>query len=79
MTTENDALLEAQLRQALAPAGEPGGELRARICAGLMDRITAMAAALPPHTVVPYRNIPKRDYPKNTPIEVYADDEAPGR
>lgn len=52
---------------------------RARICAGLMDRITAMAAALPPHTVVPYRNIPKRDYPKNTPIEVYADDEAPGR
>ena len=27
---------------------------------------TGLARALPPHTVVPYRNIPKKDYPKNT-------------
>lgn len=38
---------------------------RARICAYLAEEITAMAEALPPHTVVPYRNIRKRDYPKN--------------
>ncbi len=51
---------------------------RERICAALMDAITAMAAALPEHTVVPYRNIPKRDYPKNRPVEVYAHEETAG-
>ncbi len=40
---------------------------RARVCAYLRDEITAMAEALPEHTVVPYRNIPKRDYPTNRP------------
>ncbi len=39
---------------------------RARIAAYLFDGITALARSLPPHTVVPYRNIPKRLYPKNT-------------
>lgn len=38
---------------------------RRRICDYLMGEITAMAVALPCHTVVPYRNIPKRFYPKN--------------
>ena len=37
---------------------------RARIKACLMDSITALAESLPEHTVVPYRNIRKRDYPK---------------
>ena len=30
-----------------------------------MDSITALAESLPEHTVIPYRNIRKRDYPKN--------------
>lgn len=38
---------------------------RERVCAYLRGEITATAESLPPHTVVPYRNIPKRDYPKN--------------
>lgn len=38
---------------------------RSRICTYLMDEITAIAEALPEHTVVPYRNIPKREYPSN--------------
>ena len=38
---------------------------RRRICEYLMDEITAMACALPEHTVVPYRNIPKKLYPSN--------------
>ena len=38
---------------------------RSRICTYLMDEITAMARALPEHRVVPYRNIPKKDYPTN--------------
>lgn len=38
---------------------------RARICDTLMERITALGCTAPEHTVVPYRNIPKRDYPSN--------------
>lgn len=38
---------------------------RRRICDYLMDEITRMARALPRHTVIPYRNIPKKLYPKN--------------
>ena len=38
---------------------------RSRICSYLMEEITAIAEALPEHTVVPYRNIPKKDYPSN--------------
>lgn len=45
----------------------PIDDERARIKQALMDAITALAEALPEHTVVPYRNIRKRDYPKNTP------------
>lgn len=39
---------------------------RARIRDGLMTEITAMARALPEHTVVPYRNYSRRLWPKNT-------------
>lgn len=46
-------------------AANPIAEERARICACLMDAITAMACALPPHTVVPYPNVPKKQYPTN--------------
>ncbi|MBQ4630022.1 MAG: hypothetical protein IJB70_03445 [Clostridia bacterium] len=39
---------------------------RNRICDYLMDEITKIATSLPKHTVVPYRNISKKYYPKNT-------------
>ncbi len=38
---------------------------RQRIRKSLMDEIVTIAEGLPLHTVVPYRNIPKRNYPKN--------------
>ena len=44
---------------------------RARLCAYLMDAITEIAVALPEHRVVPYPNVPRRQYPKNKPLEVY--------
>ncbi len=43
----------------------PIDQERSRICDYLMDSITEMAQSLPLHTVVPYPNIPKKDYPKN--------------
>ncbi len=43
---------------------------RQRICDYLMAEITAIATRLPRHTVVPYPNIPKKDYPYNIPEEV---------
>ena len=46
-------------------AGEPMEIQRKRICAYLMDTITQIAVSLPEHTVVPYRNIPQKDYPRN--------------
>lgn len=48
----------------------PIEEERKRICEYLMQEITNIAVNLPRHTVIPYRNIPKRDYPINTLIEV---------
>ena len=42
---------------------------RRRICDKLMADITCLAEGLPRHTVVPYRNIPKRLYPTNLPKE----------
>ena len=44
----------------------PIAQERERINAYLMHKITAMALTLPPHRVVPYHNIPKKDYPMNT-------------
>ncbi|MBQ6570481.1 MAG: hypothetical protein IJL87_09550, partial [Clostridia bacterium] len=46
-------------------AKTPVAEERRRICDYLMDEITSIARGLPEHTVIPYRNIPKRLYPKN--------------
>ncbi len=43
----------------------PMEQQRQSICRALMEEITRMAQSLPVHTVVPYRNIPKRLYPKN--------------
>ena len=45
----------------------PMDEERERICNELKNSITALGEALPLHTVVPYRNIPKKLYPKNRP------------
>ena len=46
-------------------ATAPAEQERKRIAKYLMDEITDMARKLPEHTVVPYPNIPKRDYPSN--------------
>ena len=43
----------------------PSDAERQRVSDALMDAITAMALALPPHTVVPYPNVPKREYPRS--------------
>lgn len=40
-------------------------EERRRICKYLMEEITEIAVSLPAHTVVPYNNIPKKDYVSN--------------
>lgn len=53
----------------------PIEEERARLCQAMKDGITALACAMPEHRVVPYRNIPKRLYPKNKPCEVFCDEE----
>jgi len=50
-------------------AANPAEEERERICRCLMEEITRMACALPRHRVVPYRNIPKKDYPYNIPAK----------
>ena len=42
---------------------------RRNICDYLMREITDIACDLPEHTVVPYRNIPKKYYPSNIPKE----------
>ena len=47
----------------------PAEEERQRVCRYLTDEITDIACALPEHTVIPYRNIPKKYYPKNTSKE----------
>ena len=49
-------------------ADRPIEEERQRIREYLMGEITAVAVALPEHTVVPYRNIPKKDYPLNSSV-----------
>lgn len=46
-------------------ADSPIEEERRRICEYLMEQITDIACALPEHTVVPYSNIPKKEYPSN--------------
>lgn len=43
----------------------PVEEERQRICRELMEAVTQMAVSLPRHRVVPYWNLPKKDYPLN--------------
>ncbi len=43
----------------------PIAEERTRICREMSRAILALARALPEHRVVPYRNVPKRDYPSS--------------
>lgn len=42
---------------------------RKEIAAYLMNEITEIAVKLPRHRVVPYPNLPKKEYPFNKPIE----------
>ncbi len=51
------------------PKAEIAAE-RERICETMRAEITALAEALPEHTVVPYRNIPRRLYPKNRRTDI---------
>ena len=44
---------------------------RGQIKQQLMDAITGIACAQPLHTVIPYCNVSKKQYPKNLPCEVY--------
>lgn len=49
---------------------EPDSDIdaeRSRICDTLKVSITDLARGLPRHTVVPYRNIPKKEYPSSLP------------
>jgi len=57
-------------------AEAPIKDERRRICEYLMDEITHIACSLPEHTVVPYRNIPKKFYPSNIAPEERTNEEA---
>ena len=70
--------LRADMKEKPAPLLDPKTHAPATIdmlsqvfCRELAEQITEIAAAQPLHTVIPYRNIRKRDYPKNKPVEVY--------
>ena len=47
----------------------PMDEQRQKICSYLKESITDMAVKLPVHTVVPYVNVPAKEYPKNREVE----------
>jgi hypothetical protein len=49
-------------------ASAPIDDERERICMEMMDGITKIARSLPEHTVVPYPNIPKKEYPSNKAV-----------
>ena len=51
-------------------SSNPIKEERKRICEYLMAEITEIACCLPEHKVVPYNNIPKKQYSSNVPKEV---------
>jgi len=48
----------------------PAEQERQRIANYLMEEITGIAVNLPLHTVVPYPNVPRKQYPKNKQNEV---------
>lgn len=54
-------------------------EERSRICTYLMEEITDIAVNLPFHTVVPYSNVSKKNYPTNRPYKEAGTDEKAGR
>ena len=54
----------------------PMAEERKRISQYLMDQITEMAVKLPRHVVVPYTNMPRKQYPSNICEEANADEKA---
>ena len=54
----------------------PIREERRRIAEAMMDAITDLAQSLPRHRVVPYLNIPKKDYGYNLIKEVNSNEEA---
>ncbi|MBQ1506412.1 MAG: hypothetical protein IIZ48_06550 [Erysipelotrichales bacterium] len=49
----------------------PAAEERKRICDYLMEEITRMAVSKPEHTVIPFKETRRRNYPKNLPLTVY--------
>lgn len=49
-------------------ADAPAEEERTRISSACADAITNLARSLPRHTVVPYRNVPRRNYLTNQDI-----------
>lgn len=57
-------------------AENPIAQERERIRKYLMEEITEIACSLPRHTVIPYRNIPKKYYSVNIPDEVSANEKA---
>ena len=57
-------------------SASPIKEERSRICEYLMDEITELACSLPEHRVVPYNNLPKKQYPSSIPKEVTPDETA---
>ena len=46
-------------------AGDPLEQERLRIKDELMDAVTRLGQSLPPHTVIPYAMMPRKDYPSN--------------
>lgn len=53
----------------------PMAQERRRIAQALMDSITDMAVSLPEHIVVPYVNVPKKDYRTNHTTEAIIHEE----
>lgn len=53
---------------------QPLAQERDRIRTLLMESITQLAVSLPLHTVVPYPNLPKSQYPKNLPCDTQEED-----
>ena len=56
----------------------PIEEERQRICNYLMEEITKIAVNLPQHIVVPYPNLPKKEYPVNISDEVNTNEKTCG-
>ena len=60
-----DVIREIPLPEPELTDGFGSRDQAGRICREIADSISAMAFALPRHTVIPYLNIPKKQYPVN--------------